>query len=67
MAMNHIWKEHGPLGFFNGLVPRLVGETLSITILGFVTYLLKSRKTSEEASVCIRIALNVSLNYKAYV
>lgn len=41
-SISEIYHQHGPLGFFTGLVPRLIGDILFVVLGSTVTFALNS-------------------------
>jgi carrier protein len=42
MSISEIWKNEGILGFFSGIVPRLIGEVLTIWLANMLTYVVSN-------------------------
>lgn len=47
-SVSEIYKENGVLGFFSGLVPKLLGDILSVLIANSLAYLLSTYVFEEE-------------------
>lgn len=47
-AISEVWEKEGILGFFSGLIPRLLGEVLTIWLANAITYTINSYILSDK-------------------
>ncbi|XP_066255989.1 mitochondrial carrier homolog 2-like [Euwallacea similis] len=57
-SVKEIYRQNGILGFFSGLVPRLLGDVLSLLLAGGLTYTINRYLVEKELKVYIATTMN---------
>lgn len=66
-SVSEIYKENGVLGFFSGLVPKLLGDILSVLIANSLAYLLSTYVFEEEDLKMYATATMSVSNFNLYL
>ena len=62
-----IYHDHGVLGFFRGIVPRLIGDTIHLFACGILRYLIRTQVYCEELRACMGVSTSVRRTVKISV
>ncbi|CAG7704193.1 unnamed protein product [Allacma fusca] len=62
----HIYEDHGILGFFRGLVPRLIGDSIHLFACGALRYLIRSQVYCEEVRACMGVSTSILVGSLTY-